>query len=966
MTKMTKKSLKTITVVLCVAIVAIMALPMLSACNNDEATNIISGRATSVDFDPQGKYMTTVSVDAANVPSGIGADDVTISYYVMTDEDGYDQALQAEANGGAAADISEYSEVVDVQVDDVTVKDGNKIEIAFTDSKAAQNLPDYYTLYILLKVKKNKLIEGIFASVEVDYPKVKATPSVSSITSLEDDFILSLELDPQDASEFASDITAENIHLDGAFKGLQCTLESHEPKNLTLKLKGDSDSDENALVRDKSDGTYHDGTIRVDSSKVKMSKYDLWVYIPIDQISIYLGVSGLKFENGKATVPVYVSGHSFAESESATAADFKFKQVEDYHADPIAYVDVDGVTIDSFERTDAHSGTFTISVEGAQDSNDVADKLNGTTLFALGAALQGNEDGLNASVDLAPASFYVVFDYAEEQGENYVFDLILNATHGVFDSGITKDDFILSEKLEGATINSFALIDDETATLQLTVPAQRDNDGNVVPLEQMYLKGTISLKAGKMTSRWGEATDQVDCTRAYEWIEMGRGNASASFDDALDALQELDWDKIFSPASSIFNGIGKVKKVLEFLGLIDSSEITVDMVYSYLQELHEELVALSKKLDEMMQKIDLKLDKNVITSFCKDKLYMLQSYRGYAVAAIQDAVDTLKEDIDGAITPTSPAEGASHEVLEQWTDYTKLVMQQASKQDADIFNKLLEYFTQVCGEVVPSAGGESIIATYDNYISYYYNFDVQAYDDRENFRNAIEFELANSYYILCSYMQLSADLPQTNKINSLTQQFNSVKDYLTNKNPFTRRTDNCFYMYAIKQEVTIKTGFDLYSFRDRKNPTDEWGIVPDSEIADYFNERMRGATIGQILTEDLGYDQSLDDKKFSGKYYLYKKTYSGNWYLPSHWLDYCKFNLTERTFTDTSIASGDSTDFEVYIDSQNSVSNVAHWIKGWGSSDDVHKPEAEPAGYDVNKVVFFWLTTEDLYVNSRS
>lgn len=962
---MTKKAAKLITVVLCVAIVALVALPTLAACNDTTEETVINGTATPVEFNSQGEYKTTVSADGMNVPSGLGADDVVISYRTVTDEAGLDEALEAEANGGETVDYSKYSETVNATLSDVSVKDG-AIEITFSDAQSAQNLPDYYSVCVLLKVKKNKLIEGIFASVEVDYPKVKATPSVSSITSLENELILSLELDAQSASEFTSNITAKNIHLDGAFKGMQYTLESHEPKNLTLKLTGE-------LTRDASDGTYHDGTIRVDASKVKMSKYDLTTYIPIDQISIYLGVSGLKFANGKATVPVYVSGHSFA--KDANAADFAFEQVEDYHADPIKYVPVDGVTIERFERTDAHSGTFTIAVEGAQDENDVAEALNGKTLKALGAALEGHDDSLSCSVDLAPASIYAVFDSAKIDGENYVFDLFLNATHGVFNAEFSKDDISFSGDLAGATINAFALTDDETATLQLKVPAQKDDNGNVVSLENMYLKGTISLKEGAMTSRWGKASKQVDCTRAYDWFEMGRAevrglavsadDTTSVFDDALDTLAEFDWTGVFDNVKKIWAGKDKIKSIFEFLGIIEDNSVTIDMIYDYLEKLHEELVALSQKLDEMMRQIDSKLDKNTITTFCKDKLYMLQSYRGYAIAAINDAVATLKTDLSGQIAPSNPAEGATDETLEEWTDYMHGVMQQARSQDEDIFNKLLEYFTEVCGEVVPAAGGESIIATYDNYISNYYNFDVQAYDNRENFRNAIEFEIANSYYILCSYMQMSTDTPQENKISSLTQQFNSVKDYLTNKNPFTRRTDNCFYMYAIKQEVTIKTGYDLISFSDRKNPTDNWGIEPDSEIVAYFNERMRGETIGQMLTDDLGYDQSLDDKKYAIGYKMYRKSWPAQWYKPGWYVDECDFYIYSRTFTDTSITSvNGQTYLKVSHNSDKQDSNEWSYSASDGSTWYWSKDDKE--AYNPSHIVYLWLTTEDLYVNSRS
>ena len=65
----------------------------------------------------------------------------------------------------------------------------------------------------------------------------------------------------------------------------------------------------------------------------------------------------------------------------------------------------------------------------------------------------------------------------------------------------------------------------------------------------------------------------------------------------------------------------------------------------------------------------------------------------------------------------------------------KKVMKKVSEMDyQNYFAKLLECYLKVQAKAAPRSGVSNIIDHFDEYMTYYYNFDTLAYNDRENFR----------------------------------------------------------------------------------------------------------------------------------------------------------------------------------------------------------------------------------------
>ena len=119
------------------------------------------------------------------------------------------------------------------------------------------------------------------------------------------------------------------------------------------------------------------------------------------------------------------------------------------------------------------------------------------------------------------------------------------------------------------------------------------------------------------------------------------------------------------------------------------------------------------------------------------------------------------------------------------------------------------------------------------------------YDEREAFRTAIQFEMLNSYLLLCSYYQYGGR--DTSTIQNLTSQFEKLNSVLEQK-AVQRRTDGDVYMYAAKKTLYISRESISYWNNGTKFT---W---TDSVISE-FNSRMRGKTVEQEL-EMIGYEKS--------------------------------------------------------------------------------------------------------------
>lgn len=826
------------------ALAGVMMMTMFAGCNNKkEEEQGIQGSATDMSYNSEGKFTTVVTAEDVSFPEDISAESVYVGYFVM-DEKALDKALAAEGDKEESdVNLDDYSTEVTTSVDSVARKDEHTLEIAFSDGKAAENKPSGYG--IAVKGKKDDGKDAVLAKANVVYPEYILIPNVKSVSALDQEVRLTLELNE---GEYADGISKEDITLSGSFANLTVADLSASGKNLTMQLTGE-------IVKHESSNAYLDGGVCLDSSAVVDSAKPIEVFIPVDDVAVSLDAAKLTAENGKVTVPILLGGYRF--TDKAAAGSFK----------------IDSASISEFEKKSDTEGVLTLNVSGTKDKNSAAAALDGKNL-TIAADAVGSSEALTVEADLGSADFYPVFDYAEEKDGKYNMTLILYANAGTFAESLENGMVSFADDFKDASVVFITRTGDATAELKITLPS------NGVSVEEMNLNGTVKLAAGALVNRWGDKAAETAYTREYSQTSMDRLFTEmevGQIKDIVGGFGNTTWGTIFSVGSGFISGATGVYSALEMIGVIESQKAKLDKIYDAIMDLHDNFSGLSMEIDGLrgdMAGVS-------IGDFYTDKLMMLAQYRKYALGKIQNAQKQLK-NLDVAAPAESPEKDA-----EAWSAYMSQVMKQVADNDRDgTFTFLKNYFTIVYTAVTTTSSG-NVLDSFDKYMTYYYNFDTSAYDDREAFRTAIQFEMLNTYFLLCSYYQYSDE--DTYTIQELTNQYEKLNSVMEQK-AVQRRTKEQYradsaYMYATKREIYISN-----QFRWTKN--DDWEIkLTDSEIAE-FNRRLHGRTIRQ--------DLQLAGYGTSGKTRLvldseWDKTYCFFYYSYEVEVDYC--NLDDKSIT---------------------------------------------------------------------
>lgn len=322
------------------ALAGVMLMTVFAGCSSkEEEKEGIQGSATDMSYNAEGKFTTVVTAEDVSFPEDISAENIYIGYFVM-DEKALGEALDAEGDKEESdVNLDDYSTEVTASVDSVTRKDEHTLEIAFSDGKAAENKPSGYG--IAVKGKKDDGKDAVLAKANVVYPEYTLTPNVKSVSALDKEVRLTLELNE---GSYTKDVSQEDIQLSGAFANLTVADLSASGKNLTMQLTGE-------ILKDESSNAYLDGGICLDSSAVVDSAKPIEVFIPVDDAAVHLDAAKLTAENGTVTVPILLGGYRF--TDKAAAESFQ----------------MDGASVSGFEKTSDTEGVLTLDVPGVSDKN---------------------------------------------------------------------------------------------------------------------------------------------------------------------------------------------------------------------------------------------------------------------------------------------------------------------------------------------------------------------------------------------------------------------------------------------------------------------------------------------------------------------------------------------------------------------------------------------------------------------
>ena len=515
------------------------AKPSISAEDPEtEDTPLIS--ASAVSFSNKGSYKTTVTSDSIDL-SEIGAEDVTIRYNVI-DKNGYKKAVEKaekdakekaigkafekllsqdsdeskkdEKEENEESSDGEETEAIelDVQPEKVNVDtakfievkkakvtgvkaNGDKLELSFQDSDAAENLTGYYDIEL-----KGGDFDNASSQVEVEFKDYKLTPNIKYVASNDKDIRLTLQLNE---GSFADKVEKDDITLSGSFGKMEIKSISSAGKNLTMQLSGAPEIPEGMSA-------YVDGIVDVSPYAIKDAGTGVRVCIPIELANSYLIPSTLKMNGDKVNVSAELVGVS-NDLGKLKPNDFKFEK---------------DVTVTDVKKDSDKQVTLTMTVNGAKDVNSAADVLDGQKLKIA--------DGYEINVAMCEANFYPVFDYVEKSGSDFKFTVNAYVDGGTVSDSIKPSQIVLGGDFAKGKVESVEKDSDTTAKLTFTVPA------NGQTVETLNMDGEITMKAGALTSQWEKPTSS-DSTYLRNYSQESMGRTGTPFEGAsLEFYQKMN------------------------------------------------------------------------------------------------------------------------------------------------------------------------------------------------------------------------------------------------------------------------------------------------------------------------------------------------------------------------------------------------------------------------------------------
>lgn len=794
-------------------LVVFMLIATFAGCVGKEDEEGIVGQASSVSYNAEGSFTTTVTAEEAKFSKNIKAEDIIVNY-ITFDENAYLEALNSEENVDEnEINIDSYLTKVNAEIQSVVRQDEKTLIISFTDSHVASNLPNSYAVF----VKKNMTGVGkvIGAASEVVYSDNTLTPNLTSVSVLDKDIRLTLTLSE---GEFSETVTKEQINLGGSFENLNIDSLSAAGKNITMQLTGE-------MKKDKTVNAFLNGFVTIDRNAIVNGYESVSVSVPVDTIYFGLKLDEIKVNNSQVSVPVNLGGYRF--TDKANASSFQ----------------IDGVSVSNFELISDTSGILNLSLPGANDKNSVASILNGKDITVSADAL-GADEAVSFEADFNSADFYPVFDYAEEKDGKFIITLMLYVNSGKFSENLKTDMLAFSDDFEKAVITSLKRESDSTAELIFTI------DSNGKKVEDLDVTGTVTLKNGALINRWGDGrSEECSQTRSYTQDSMGKDLSEGDIDiikNIVGGFGNTTAGSLVAVGSGLVSTASGIYTTLELVGVIESQKAKLDKIYRAIQHITKQLCDIQAAIEDQNAR---NVANEIATFYAKD-LNPLMSSMQLAQAAINGSVDELKKD--GINEPAQELEYdddgnciSSEELQKEWENYLRLVMNRVRENRAFEFNTLRERFEGVCGYLRSIKSVPGIIEKYDQHMAYYYNFESSAYNDRENFRKSIDAEISLAALLLCMYNQYGFEEPQTAMIDVLDNMYIDAKDYI-NSYAVIRRTDKHGQLFVkgitiyLGMSVGIRTRCSFVSGKEEREFT-------DNEIQEFI-KRMNGRTIEEELT----------------------------------------------------------------------------------------------------------------------
>lgn len=477
--------------------------------------------------------------------------------------------------------------------------------------------------------------------------------------------------------------------------------------------------------------------------------------------------------------------------------------------------------VSSVERT----GEDTCVLTFAGTPDQVFSQLQQSVLVIAGAALTSGKD-LETGLAVQDAQLSATVDFVEEGEEGFLATVFLDVSNG------TLHDLGETDILPGGEIvrvESVSKESDRRLVLEVLVSQAG------AELDTLSFDGTLSIPGQWGTTLWGTERENILVDVHYD--------ASAGEKELLAVETSLVYDLLKTGVKSLASSIGQ-KGGARLMEAINS-----DM---FGDKTAQELVQLNTYLQQMDAKWSGALSQlNAHVAILADKIGQSNCSR------ILDEYDTLanrlkatvlhlekkKEEVDAAKPGTPEYEAAAQA-------YVTAVDRESCKIYSDAY---------VLGQKIlsGSAGLSSgVVGSYDEMLSLIYNFDVQTYDLKEEFRVLTLSLYLAAYDQAVLYYQITE--PDNRLLTELQNQMVSVSQ-LIDQMDVERRTDENAFCYAAGKTVQL-----FVSWIGGNGTNSQFNAIT-SEIAAQMIARAeyRGTTLGADL-DAAGFYSVTDKSSYTG------------------------------------------------------------------------------------------------------
>ncbi len=645
-------------------------------------------------YSDTGKFKVNLNSNFSVFEDKIENKDVRILSSVLNDD-----LVQIDSDKGISLTDDE---VINTEIipDKITINTDTSVTIEFTDSDFTKRNPDAYT-FIFDNLCNNEK-KYLYATVPVEYSSATLISDKNNITLSESPIKLNLTLDK---FTFSEKISSSDLMLSGAFTDYKVLSVNRVAEN-TISLEIEAG--------EKSKGKH--GYITVNKRMINNCSVDVTSEIHVMSPSVIVESEEFQVLSNYASINISLNDCTFSETISS----------ENVSCDNSA------IEISRVNKISSTEAVIYLSLnnETVEQSIEMIEK----SIFTIDSSALNINKLLSFAVRPKHPKVTAEIIELKENGSDFIVSAEFKVLNGTFNT-VSRSSFVFGGDYSKAEVDSIQL-EGNRALIDFSMPKTSS-------LENANLYGTVSLKSGSVSGKWGDTyiPSFPLCYDAQEAV-LDISGMNIEYDVCVSAINALSDYTLQSKLNS-FDEVGKL------IDVDKSAVYTIKNNYKYFSNLRDKLksdINNEKLSDASMKIIESKAE---LETFIRD-VSVLDSTLKY----IYDDLFTLKELEEQIQLCKNEQEKA-----ELFDEYSSTVSLLRSRYNAKISG---ESFSTILNRVIDNYISENgALYTYDYIIDCSYNWAKQTIYDKTVFRYYVTAVIFNSslfsLYVIGSEPDFSLD-----------------------------------------------------------------------------------------------------------------------------------------------------------------------------------------------------------------